>query len=108
MAPKEKRTLSIFVDEGGDFGSADPHSPLYVVAFMFHDQSMDLKTKIDYLSELVAKCGYPGYGVHSYPLIRREAEYAEELSEVRLKRLRAVFLMDLPSSQSGQKMMLRL
>ena len=57
VAPKEKRTLSIFVDEGGDFGPADPHSPLYVVAFVFHDQSVDLKTKIDYLSELVAKCG---------------------------------------------------
>ena len=90
MAPKEKRTLSIFVDEGGDFGPADPHSPLYVVAFVFHDQSVDLKAKIDYLSELVAECGYPGHAVHSYPLIRREAEYAEELSEVRYMFFRAL------------------
>ena len=64
MAPKEKRTLGIFVDEGWDFGPADPHSPLYVVAFVFHDQSVDLKTKIDYLSEFVAKYGYPGHAVH--------------------------------------------
>ena len=28
MAPKEKGTWSISVDEGGDFGPADPHSPL--------------------------------------------------------------------------------
>ena len=26
--PKEKRTLGVFVDEGGDFGPADPHSSL--------------------------------------------------------------------------------
>ena len=69
--PKEKRTWGVFVDEGGDFGPADPRSPLYVVAFVFHDQSVDLKTKIDCLSGLVAKCGYPGHAVHSYPLIRR-------------------------------------
>jgi len=83
MAPKGKRTLSIFVDEGGDFGPADSHSPLYVVAFVFHDQSVNLKSKIDYLSDLVARCGYPGHAVHTYPLIRREAEHKKELSEVR-------------------------
>jgi len=75
--------LSIFVDEGGDFGPADSHSPLYVVAFVFHDQSVNLKSKIDYLSDLVARCGYPGHAVHTYPLIRREAEHKKELSEVR-------------------------
>lgn len=95
MVPKKKRTLSIFVDEGGDFGPADPHSPLYVVAFVFHDQSVDIKTKIDYLSELVAKCGYQGHAVHTYPLIRREAEYAAELSEVRYKLFRALYLFSL-------------
>ena len=95
MAFKEKKTLSIFVDEGGDFGPADPHSPLYVVAFVFHDQSIDLKAKIEYLSELVSKCGYPGHAVHTYPLIRREAEYAEELSEVRYKLFRALYLFSM-------------
>ena len=81
MASKQKKTLSIFVDEGGDFGPADPHSPLYVVSFVLHDQSVDLGPKISYLSELVANCGYPGHAIHTYPLIRREAEYKGELSE---------------------------
>ena len=95
MAPKEEKTLSIFVDEGGDFGPADSHSPLYVVAFVFHDQSAELKPKIEYLAELVGKCGYPGHAVHTYPLIRREAEYQNELSEVRYKLFRALYLFSL-------------
>ena len=36
MVSIEKRRLGIFVGEGGDFGPADPRSPLYVVAFVFH------------------------------------------------------------------------
>ncbi len=71
MASKQKKTLSILVDEGGDFGPADPHSPLYVVSFVLHDQSVDLGPKISYLSELVANCGYPGHAIHTYPLFRQ-------------------------------------
>lgn len=97
MASKQKKTLSIFVDEGGDFGPADPHSPLYVVSFVLHDQSVDLGPKISYLSELVANCGYPGHAIHTYPLIRREAEYKGELFEIRYRLFRALYLFTIHS-----------
>ena len=31
--------LSIFVDESGDFGNLQPHSPYYIVTMLFHDQN---------------------------------------------------------------------
>lgn len=100
MTSKTKKTLSVFVDEGGDFGPANAHSPLYVVAFVFHDQTADLGSKISYLSQLVSDCGYPGHAIHSYPLIRREAEYKNELSEIRFKLFRSLYLFAIHSEIS--------
>ena len=97
MANKKEKTLSIFVDEGGDFGPFNPRSPLYVVSFVLHDQSIDLGPRISYLSELVASCGYPGHAIHTYPLIRREAEYKDERSDVRYRLFRALYLFTIHS-----------
>ena len=36
------KTLSIFIDESGDFGKYDFHSPNYYVAMVLHDQSIDI------------------------------------------------------------------
>ena len=33
------RELSIFVDESGDFGEYEKHSPYYIVSMVFHDQA---------------------------------------------------------------------
>ena len=32
------RELSIFIDESGDFGEYDYHSPWYIVTMVFHNQ----------------------------------------------------------------------
>lgn len=33
------REISVFVDESGDFGEYEKHSPYYIVTMVFHDQS---------------------------------------------------------------------
>lgn len=34
--------LSIFIDESGDFGEYDYHSPYYIITMVFHDQQEDI------------------------------------------------------------------
>lgn len=39
------RELSIFVDESGDFGEYEKHSPFYIITMLLHDQNADIRTK---------------------------------------------------------------
>ena len=36
------RELSIFIDESGDFGPVQQHSPFYILSLVLHDQSDDI------------------------------------------------------------------
>jgi hypothetical protein len=71
------RTLSVFVDESGDFGTYDPNSPYYLVSLVFHDQSSDILGKLEQQRQYNLIRGVPEYIVHAGPLIRRENEYRE-------------------------------
>ena len=42
------KKLSVF-DETGDFGAYDVNAPFYCVALVFHDQSIDISSKISAL-----------------------------------------------------------
>ena len=65
-----KRILSIFIDESGDFGPFQVHSPNYYVAMVFHDQSEDISEEIEKLDNRIKNSGF-GYPVfHAGPLIR--------------------------------------
>lgn len=41
-----KKTLSVFIDESGDFGPYEPHSPYYLVALVLHEQNFDITEDI--------------------------------------------------------------
>ena len=71
------KTLSIFVDESGDFGPYAKHSPYYIICMVFHDQSNDLSEKIERLNASLTALGFPNHTVHTEPLIRREAYYID-------------------------------
>ena len=36
------KELSIFVDESGDFGEYNHHSPYYIITMVFHNQNNDI------------------------------------------------------------------
>lgn len=78
-----KKILSCFIDESGDFGPYDEHSPFYYVAVVLHDQDDDITVKISNMEERAAKQGLPQHAIHSAPLIRRENVYANFLMEER-------------------------
>ena len=69
------KELSVFVDESGDFGSYEAHSPYYIVTLVFHNQSVNIANNIDHLNYKFLQSGLPANPVHAGPLIRKEDEY---------------------------------
>ncbi len=67
--------LSIFIDESGDFGRYDYHSPYYIISMIMHDQSINLSPELNKLNIRLTQMGYPNHCIHSGPIIRQEDEY---------------------------------
>ena len=69
-------TLSVFIDESGDFGAYSHHSPVYIIVLLFHDQDVSIETQIEHLKKHVREAGFSEeHALHSAPLIRREKDY---------------------------------
>ena len=79
----QKKILSVFIDESGDFGQYDYHSPYYYVAMVFHDQAEDISDEIKALEEHIRASGFKYPVFHAGPLIRREQVYKFEEMEKR-------------------------
>lgn len=70
------KELSIFVDESGDFGPFQSHSPFYLFTLVFHDQDASVATQIEHLErELSHLNASTNHCFHAGPIIRREEDY---------------------------------
>ena len=70
------RELSIFIDESGDFGPFQQHSPFYVLSLVLHDQSDNISGHLDKIHDALRARGLPAdHAIHTGPLIRRENDY---------------------------------
>ena len=67
--------LSIFIDESGDFGEYEYHSPYYIVSMVFHNQSVDISDDLDKIEFSLKQIGFENHYVHSGPIIRGEGNY---------------------------------
>ena len=85
------RILSVFIDESGDFGAYDVHTPYYIVAMVLHDQDVDIKEIIRQLDKRMTESGFDIHAIHTGPLIRREAVYSNEIMENRKKLFNILF-----------------
>lgn len=84
------RELSIFVDESGDLGDYDYHTPYYIISLVLHDQNYDMSCELLALEENLNSLGWRNHCIHAGPVIRAEEEYKNyALSERRklLKRM---------------------
>ncbi len=79
------KELSIFIDESGDFGEYNYHSPYYIIAMVMHDQSYDISKELGKLERELDYIGYANHCVHTGPIIRQEQEYRFESMEIRQK-----------------------
>lgn len=85
-------TLSIFIDESGDFGEYERHCPFYIMTMIFHDQTNSIAHEIDELRRHVREAGFQDdHAIHTAPLIRREDKYREMDWASRRKLFRNIF-----------------
>ena len=78
--------LSIFIDESGDFGDYDYHSPYYIISMVFHDQNIYISQQLKSLALHLTSIGYDAnYCIHTRPIIHRENEYEYESIKTRHK-----------------------
>ena len=71
------KELSIFIDESGDFGEYDYHSPYYIIALVFHEQENDISTQINEFENKLSTLGFPNHSIHTAPIIRKELSYID-------------------------------
>ena len=69
------KELSIFVDESGNFGTYDYHSPLYIFSLVCHNQSDSIDSFVTALNHELDLINYGSRYFHAGPIIRRENEY---------------------------------
>ena len=83
--------LSLFVDESGDFGPYEYHSPQYIVTMVFHEQHNDESDNIRRFEQSLSEIGMSNHVVHAGPLIRREETYAYLTVDERMRIFRRTF-----------------
>ena len=69
------KELSIFIDESGDFGEYDYHSPYYIIAMVFHNQQNDVQPAISRLYQELSYLNLDNLCIHTGPIIRKEEIY---------------------------------
>lgn len=69
------KELSIFIDESGDFGNYDFHSPYYILSLVFHNQNNDIEAQISHLNQKLSYYNIEDKSIHTAPLVRGEENY---------------------------------
>ena len=91
-------SLSIFVDESGDFGPYDAKTPYYIITMLIHDQAKDILKHVQSLDNKIQSLGYEkGFVVHTAPLIRREDVFAKESPNKRRSLFTSLFFFTIKS-----------
>ena len=85
------KKLSIFIDESGDFGEYDFHSPYYIVSFVFHNQDNDISENVKKLDDTICRFDINNNCMHTAPLVRGEEVYQNMDLHARRKILNSFF-----------------
>lgn len=85
------KIISCFIDEAGDFGEFETHSPFYIVTIVVHEQNHSIQSDVDTLEQYLTSLGFPNHALHTGPLIRRESVYEDMNIEERRKLFNLLF-----------------
>ena len=80
-----EKTLSVFVDESGIWNEAIAYSRYYIVAFVLHDQSVDVSESIAAFDRDIASLGIVNLCFHAAPIIRGNGIFQILSAELRRK-----------------------
>lgn len=65
------KELSTFIDESGDFGEYDHHSPYYIITMVFHNQQKDIQPAVSKLNQELSYLNLDNLCIHTGPIIRK-------------------------------------
>ena len=85
-----RHRLDITIDESGDFGAFQKHSPYYLVALLFHEHNHDISDAGLLLDNQLKNLGHQPHPIHTGPLIRREGIYLNLTIDERKRILNAL------------------
>lgn len=77
------KELSIFIDESGDFGEYDYHTPYYIITMVFHNQQEDIQPAVSRLNRELSYLNLNNLCIHTGPIIRKEEIYVHMSVEKR-------------------------
>ncbi len=86
-----EKELSIFIDESGDLGNYQNHSPFYIISLVFHEQNKNINDGVEKLDNYLAEQGLPNHTIHTAPLIRQEQTYRNIDLNLRSRLFRQLF-----------------
>lgn len=86
-----EKELSIFIDESGDLGNYQNHSPFYIISLVFHEQNKSIINEVEKLDNYLTEYGFSNHTIHTAPLIRQEQTYKNVDISVRSKLFRQLF-----------------
>lgn len=83
MSRAAENSLSIFVDESGDFGEYQKHAPFYILSFVLHEQEHDITDQLKAFDKKVDGILYgtplqetgSRIQIHAGPIIRNEPPF---------------------------------
>lgn len=82
---KEKKLLSVFVDESGDDGfGKEGSSEFYIFTMVFHDQRQGIQSNLDKIAHLPV--------FHAGPILRKETPFENDEPEDRKKLFQSIFV----------------
>ena len=89
------KEISIFIDESGDFGEYQTHSPYYIVSLVFHEQKDDISENVKFLNEKLSYHNLHNNCIHTGPIVRKEETYQNmDLKE-------SMYIKGLPNGREG-------
>lgn len=87
----EIHTLSVFVDESGDFGAYQPHCPYYIFSLVCHKQDNSISKPLSILEETLTNNQlHADHCFHAGPIIRQEEVYRNYTLQLRRKLFNAI------------------
>lgn len=87
------KELSIFIDESGDFGNYNFHSPYYILSLVFHNQNNDIDAQILHLNQKLSYYNIEDKSIHTAPLVRGEETIKILMSTIEEKFFYLLFLL---------------
>ena len=79
------KELSIFIDESGDFGEYDHHSPYYIITMVFHDQQEDIQPAVSKLNQELSYLNLNNLCIHTGPIIEKKDFYTGKVPKNAVK-----------------------